>query len=97
MGPADALRHSGGCDQQRAGGPGMLIIDDRKMAATQLGGGGEKSFRRQDFGNSRIAFEQRRAERLDQYAQTQIRTPGVERGKRGGQQDDVSERAKADD
>jgi len=97
MGPADALRHSDGRDQQGARWASVLIVDDGKMTTAELGGGGEKSFRQQDFGNGRIAFEQWRAERLDEDAQTQIRPPGVERGKRGGQQDDISERAKADD
>lgn len=75
----------------------MLIVDDRKMAAAKLGGGGGKSFRQQDFRNSRIAFEQWSAERLDQYTQTQIRPPGMERGKSRGQKNDVSERTKTDD
>lgn len=75
----------------------MLIIENWKMAAVQLGGSGEKSFRQQDFGNSRIAFEQWLAERLDQYAQTQVRTPGMERGESWGQENDVSEGAKTDD
>jgi len=70
MRPADALRSSDGCDQQRARGPGMLIIDDRKMTAAQLDDGGEKSLRQQNFGNSGIAFEQRRTEGLDEDAQT---------------------------
>ena len=97
MRPAYALRHSDGRDKQRAGRPSMLIVDDGEMAAAHLGCRGEKSFRQQDFGNGRIAFEQWRAERLDEDAQTQIGTPGMERGESWGQENDVSERAKADD
>src|SRR5579872_1140637 len=97
MRPADALGHSDGCHQQRARWPSMLIVDDGKMTAAQLAGGGEKSFRQQDFGNGRIAFEQWHAERLDEDAQTQIGTPGMEGGESGGQENDVSKRAKADD
>lgn len=97
MSPADALRHSDGCSQQGARWPSMLIIDDRKMTAAQLGGGGEKSFRQQSFGNSGIAFEQWRAERFNQNAQTQVGAPGMERGESRGQENDVPERAKADD
>lgn len=97
MGPADALRHSDGRDQQGARWPSMLIIDDGKMTAAEVGGGGEKSFRQQDFGNGRIAFEQWRAERLDEDAQTQIGTPRMKGGKSGSQENHVSERAKTDD
>lgn len=96
MRPADALRHSDGCDQQCARGSGMLIIDDGKMTAAQLGDGGKKGFRQQDFGNSRIAFKQWRAEGLDEDAQTQIGTPRMEGGEGWGQENDVSERTKAD-
>ena len=97
MRPADALRHSDERDQQGARWPGVLVIDDRKMAAAQLRGGDEKTVRQQDFGDGRIAFEQWRAKRLDEDAQTQIRTPGMKCGKSRGQENDVSERAKTND
>ena len=97
MGPADALRHSNGCHQQRARRPSVLIVDGGEMAAAQLGCRGEKSFRQQDFGNSGIAFEQWRAKWFNQNAQAQIGTPGMEGGESGGQQNDVSERAKTND
>lgn len=97
MSPANALGHSDRCDEERARWPSMLIVHDRKMTAAQLGGGGKKSFRQQDFRDSRIAFEQRRAKRLDEDAQTQIRTPGMKCGKSRGQENDVSERAKTND
>ncbi len=97
MGPADALRHSNECDQQGARRPSMLIVDDGKMTTAQLAGGGEKSFRQQDFGNGRIAFEQWRAEWLDENTQTQVGTPGMEGGKSWGQENDISERTKTND
>lgn len=97
MSPADALRHSDERDQQGARWPCMLIVDDGKMTAAQFGGAGEKSFRQQDFGNGRIAFEQWRTEWLDENAQTQVGTPRMEGGKSRGQENDISERAKTND
>lgn len=75
MRPADALRHCNERYQQGAGWPSVLIVDDGKMVAAQLGRRGEKRFRQQDFRDSRITFEQWRAKRLNEDAQTQIRTP----------------------
>jgi len=97
MRPADALGHSDGCDQESARWTGMLVVSHGEMTVAHPDDGGDKTFRQQDFRNGRIAFEQWRAEGFDQDAQAQIRTPGMERGKSWGQENDVAERAKTDD
>ena len=77
--PANPQRRSGKAGQQRARGSRVHIEDGGEPAAPQHPYRGPKIRQQQNMGDRRMAFDERRAERLHQERNSEIGPPLVQR------------------
>src|ERR1700722_2520045 len=95
-GPAYAQRRARRAGEHGAARAAVLIEYDRKLAAQQIERRLTEATRKNNLSDWRITFEHRREARLDQYRDSQVGAPGMQCGDRGSLQNQIAQRAQAD-
>jgi hypothetical protein len=77
--------------KQRTSWPAVLIEYERKLVSPQFARSLPKSARQNLFGNRGIPFQDRSAPGFNQYANPQIRAPGMNGGYRGSFEHNIAQ------